>query len=293
MSLRCFAPLDGTEGFITGGVKGAFQMNLGNMVVGTVTETGAAASKFHLGDRVYGYVPLRDVQTVHEDRLKPLPEGMTPQAAVCTDPALFGFTAVRDGNVRVGDRVAIMGLGAIGLMAVQAARMCSPEVLLVSDPIEKRRNLALKLGADKAFDPTSCDVGLMIKEMTTGGVDVAIEISGVYSALHDAIRAVHYSGLVVAVGFLHGDASRLRLGEEWHVNRITMRSSMPDWENPSRDHPMWSTERAKETVARLLQSGKLTTDGILDPIVPFNEAAEALKSILEHPEDSVKMGVEF
>jgi threonine dehydrogenase-like Zn-dependent dehydrogenase len=144
------------------------------------------------------------------------------------------------------------------------------------------------------LDPTRCDVGLEIKNATDKrGVDVAIEASGSYHGLQAAIRCAHYSGLVVTLGYYRGEGIGLRLGEEWHHNRITLLSSMPVWENPSRDHPMWNNERVDAVLARLMQAGKLSGEGLVQPIVPFDEVVEAYKMIDEHPEQSIKFGVRY
>ncbi|MBA7468022.1 hypothetical protein ES707_03263 [subsurface metagenome] len=144
------------------------------------------------------------------------------------------------------------------------------------------------------FDPGSCDVGLEIKKATQEkGVDVAIEMSGSYAALHDAIRSVHYSGLVVTTSFHQAEAGALRLGEEWHLNRITIRSSMPVWGNPSRDYPMWHDRRLEDADFRLMVNSKLTTKGIITPVWPFEKSVEAYKFIDEHLERCIKLGITY
>lgn len=287
-----------------------FPLPLGNMSVGTVTEVGRKVSRFEVGDKVYGHLPIRETHIVGENRIVPeemslgtgsrehqihmLPEGMSPQEAVCLDPAHFALAAIRDANVRLGEKVAVFGLGAIGLMTIQMARLSGAELVFASDPLPNRRKLAQEYGADEVLDPTSCDVGFEIKK-TTGkkGVDVAIEVSGSYAALQDAIRSVHYSGLVVTASFYQGQASTLRLCEEWHLARITMRSSMPVWGNPNRDYPMWDDRRLEDTVFRLMGNKKLTADGMITPTYPFEKSVEAYKFINEHPDQCIKLGITY
>jgi len=220
--------------------------------VGTVIETGKKVTRVKVGDRVYGHLPIRETHTVNEDGKFPggfgagsrerqihiLPEGMSPHEAVCLDPAHFALAAVRDANVRLGEKVAIFGLGAIGLMAIQMVKLSGAQLVFASDLFANRRNLAKKYGADEVFDPTNCDVGFEIKKATNKkGVDVAIDTSGSYAALQDAIRSVHYSGLVVTTSFYQGQGNALHLGKEYHLTRVTIRSSMPVWGNPDRDYP--------------------------------------------------------
>lgn len=290
--------------------KPLFPRPLGNMSVGRVIEIGRKAKKFKVGDKVYGHLPIRETHTVSEHgivaeemslgmgsrecQIHILPEGMNFQETVCLDPAHFALGAVRDANIRLGEKVAVFGLGAIGLMAIQMARLSGAELVFASDPLPNRRNLAQKYGADEVFDPTNHDVGFKIKKATgKKGVDVAIEVSGSYAALHDAIRSVHYSGLVVTASFYQEQANALRLGEEWHMTRTTMRSSMPVWGNPSRDYPMWDDRRLEDTVFRLMRNKKLIVEGIITPIYPFEKSVEAYKFIDEHPDGCIKLGITY
>ncbi|MGQ9630679.1 MAG: zinc-dependent alcohol dehydrogenase [bacterium] len=270
-----------------------FPMNLGNMTVGTVVDVGEGVSRFKVGDRVFGYLPIRETHTVSEDRVELAPEGMAPEAIVYRDPAEFALAALRDGNVRLGDRVAVFGMGAIGLMAVQMARLSGASPVIAVDPLPNRQECARRCGADLVLDPSKVDAGYEIRMATGGkGADVAIEVSGSYSALHHAIRGVGFGGTVVVTSFYHGEAKGLRLGEEWHFNRINMVSSR-NISDPNRDHPRWDSVRVRNTAFDLLREGKLKVEGLVDPIVPFSEVAEAYKFCDEHPEKSIKLGVTY
>jgi threonine dehydrogenase-like Zn-dependent dehydrogenase len=270
-----------------------FPLHLGNMAVGVVTEVGPDATRWGVGDRVFGHLPIRETQTVEEGRLHSVPDGMGPEAIVYLDPAEFALGAVRDANIRLGDTVAIFGMGAIGLMAAQMARLSGAEWVAVIDPLPLRREAALEHGATVAYDPFQLDVALEIKTtLPRPGVDVAIEASGAYQALHEAIRCTHFGGRVVPLAFYCGEAAGLRLGEEWHMNRVDMISTRA-CSDPNRDHPMWDDRRLIETALRLLRDGKLSAEGLVTPIVSIDEAADAYRDIDEHPERSIKMGVRF
>lgn len=66
---------------------------------------------------------------------------------------------MRDGHVRIGDAVAVFGMGAIGLMAVQLAKLAGAHPVIAVDPLPLRRKVALECGADLVLDPSSEDAG--------------------------------------------------------------------------------------------------------------------------------------
>ena len=177
-------------------------MRPGNMWVGTVTETGEGVEGIEIGPRIAGYGPFKSTHTLKPEEALLMPERMTWKEAVCYDPAQFAMGGVRDGNVRLGDNVVVSGLGAIGLIAAQMAKLAGARMVIVCDPIEKRRQVALENGADYAIDSANADVGLEIKKLTDKrGADVIIETSGNYNALQQAIRGVADNGNVALVGW--------------------------------------------------------------------------------------------
>ncbi len=298
-----------------------FPRPLGNMAVGVVTEIGPDVTRFQPGDRVFGHFPIRETQTVDDTNADPLPEGMSAEAAVCLDPAVMAM-AMRDARIGLGDRVAVFGLGAIGLMAIQLARLAGAGHVVAVDPIAARRQVALDLGADVALDPLAGDgdAGLAIRRRTAPadqasrqrppaprllggyreaptiaaelGVDVAVEVSGSSRALHHAIRATRFGGTVCVLSFYGGEAAGLRLGEEFHVNRLQLVSARAE-SLPMRDAPGWSLARLVEVAFSWLASGRLRADGIITPVVPFAESAAAYREIDDHPERSIKLGIRF
>lgn len=284
-SLRLFRPASG---------KGLYPCNLGSWLVGVVVETGSAVRKFKAGDRVHGGLAHRPTNVCKEEVLYPLKAGVTSETALFTDPAIFALQAVHDAQIKVGDAVAVFGMGALGLLAVQIARMNGAEQVFAVDVLPSRLELARQLGADEALDASAVDAGLEIKQRTGGrGVDVAIEISGAYSALQAAIRAVHPGGLLVTASYFKGSGHQLSLGAEWHHNRLTLISSMPVWGMPHRSYPMWDLKRIESTALRLLESGRLVVEPFIGKRFPYTQAAEAYRFIDERPGDAVKVLLDY
>ena len=288
------APKRGTEMTMYYGLRGAgFPQGLGNMCVGKVSEIGSEVEGVEIGERVAGYGHLKETHTWNAQRILKMNERMTWKEAVCYDPAHFALAAVRDGQVRVGDRVAVFGLGALGLMSQQFAKIAGADFVAVVDPIEGRRAVAEKTGADLVLDSTACNVGEALKEATGGlGVDVAIETSANYHALDDAIRSVAFEGTVVVVGWAKECKGGLDLGAVAHFNIPNLIFARAN-SDPNRDHPRWSFGRIIDTCWKWLSEGRFDCEDIVAPVVPFADAAAAYEEMDNHPERSVKLGVSF
>jgi threonine dehydrogenase-like Zn-dependent dehydrogenase len=161
--------------------------------------------------------------------------------------------------------------------------------VIVVDPIPTRLALAVQLGADVAVNPMEADAGLAIKQATGGlGVDVAIELSGSYAALQQAVRCVQREGLVVAASYYGDTSGRVDFSREWHHNRVTLRSSMPVWGCTHRSHPMWDLARLERTVMTLLASQALQVTPLIGARFPFEQAAEAYRLIDQPGSDCIK-----
>ena len=144
---------------------------------------------------------------------------------------------------------------------------------------------------DPATDPP---VGLQIRERNgDAGVDVAIEVSGLDRGLQGALAAAGLGGTVVAAGFYQGGAANVRLGEEFHHNRLSLIASVGAWGAPSRHAPLWDRRRMLDTATRLLYTDRVVVDGLLGRTFRFDEAPAAYQWLDEHPRDAVKVALAY
>lgn len=283
------------EGAARGIVFGEFQ--LGNMVVGSICEIGENVTEYELGDQVCTYGPIMEtviVNAVDNYKLRKMSEGSSWKNAVYYDPAQFAMSGVRDANVRAGDYVVVVGLGAIGQIAIQLAKRAGASIVIGVDPISHRCDIALKNGADYCFDPTSCDLGYEIKKLTDKlGADSIIETSGNSGALQAALRGIAYGGTISYVAFAKPFPEGFNLGREAHFNNAKIVFSRGSSE-PNPDYPRWSRKRIENTCWELLMNGYLNCEDLIEPVVSFNEVAESYMEFVDQkPELSIKMGVHF
>ena len=133
---------------------------VGSIIRGRVQEV----SDWKVGDRVISFLDVSETNTIIAQRQDywagpPLwLDGciwhlgdIDPLLALCFEPAFVSFHCIRESNVRFGDTVAVIGLGAIGLLAVRIAALTGAEQIFAVDPLPNRRELALDYGAHYAF----------------------------------------------------------------------------------------------------------------------------------------------
>ncbi len=282
--------------FVAADTKMSYPRPLGYEWVGRVVEIGPESVGYSVGDLVHLPRPHRESQIFTADGHSPgawdlkLPTGMNPEHAAMVQSATIVLQAVHDARIRIGDRVAVFGLGALGLIACQLLRLNGAGWVVGVDPIEGRRKLAERFGVELTLDPTACDPGREIRSGdAANAVDVAIEISGSYAALQQAIRSVRSGGHVVAAGYYQGGAGELRLGEEWAHNRVSMVASMQGWGNVHRDYPLWDRMRVRSTAAGLLDSRKIEVENLITHRIPFGRAEEAYRLLDEGKSDMLKI----
>ena len=141
-----------------------------------------------------------------------MPPKMTWEEGAALEPLCVGLHAVRRAEVRVGDRVAIVGVGAIGMMTLLCVQCCSPGKVMVTDPNPGKRDMALRCGADVAIDPARQDPVNQVRRLTDGvGADVVFIAVEVESALRQALDLCRPMGsLVIIAAFFQGGALEAR-----------------------------------------------------------------------------------
>jgi threonine dehydrogenase-like Zn-dependent dehydrogenase len=260
---------------------------MGSMVVGRVDWAGENAGGLQPGEQVFAWAPIADVHVLPAASVKRL-GNLTPEQALCIDPASFALGGVLDGAIAQGETVLVTGLGAIGLFVIQYCVARSARVVAASS-FEERRHLAKTFGASNVYDTRAeSDVARTIKQHI-GGVDAAIECSGSLETLTMAMRAARQCGRIVCVGFY--GAGAINLGEEFFHNRLTLMASLPalSWNNPVRGTPALYAKDLQELVALDLAAGTITPRGILSPTLSFGDAEHAVTLIADEPQRVIKV----
>src|ERR687884_714058 len=155
--------------------------------------------------------------------LRRVPEGMSDEAALFAGDVMgTGWHAVDQAGIRPGDSAAVLGLGPVGLCAVQAAKAAGAAKVVAIDSVPDRLALAESFGAE-AVHLTEGDPRGAVKAATEGrGVDAAIDAVGHPDALELACRVTRKAGTVSAIG-VYAERVEVHMGVVW-IKALTLRT---------------------------------------------------------------------
>jgi alcohol dehydrogenase len=182
---------------------------LGNKIDGTQAE--------------YVRIPFADTS------LYPIPSGVDEDTLVLFSDILpTGFeTGVLKGQIKLGDIVAIVGAGPIGLATLLTAQFYAPAEIIMIDIDDYRLEVAKRLGATQTINDKDGKAAARILEMTNQkGVDVAIEAVGTPESFETCQAIIAPGGFIANIG-VHGKSVTLHLEELWHQN-ITLTTALVD-----------------------------------------------------------------
>ncbi len=267
--------------------------NLGYEEVGEIIEVGAEV-ELPIGTRLFGTWGHRTHYVANLDYVRPrlMPAGADPVFGIFSHLGAIALNGVHDADLKLGDTVAIFGMGALGQLVALMARRSGAKVIAV-DLHDSRLEMAKSLGADVTLNAARDTPAETIKAMTNGlGADVCIEVSGSTQALHEAIRSAAYSARVVAMGFFQGEAKGLYLGDEFHHNRINLVCSQISGVSPETSY-RWNKLRLWQTAVRLQAEGWFDARPLITHRAPFEQASALYQLLDERPNEVVLAMLEF
>ncbi len=194
--------------------------------------------------------------------LRKVPAGMSADVALFAGDVMgTGFHAVADAGVRPGDAVAVLGLGPVGLCAVQAARATGAAHVLAVDSVPERLAMAESFGA-LPVHLSEQDVKAVVRDATDGrGVDACIDAVGDPRALEMAIRLARAGGSVQCIG-VYAERAEVHMGLLW-LKSLTLRGGQAN------------VVRHVDRVLAMLAAGVLDPSPLVSRHMPLDEAPEA------------------
>lgn len=262
---------------------------LGYSAAGVVTEVAPGVTVLRVGDRVAvagaGAANHADELVIPELLAAPIPAGVSFDEASVVAIGAIALQGVRRAGVELGERVVVIGCGVLGLLAVQMLRAAGCRVL-ACEPDAARRQMALDLGAEAAFDSGAEDVVRKVVDSCDGwGCDAVLIAAATDSSapVHQAFRMCRRRGRVVLVGVAGNEYDRT----EMYTRELDFRISTSygpgrydeAYERLGRDYPpayvRWTEGRNMAAFLDLVARGAVRVAPMLGGRFPVDRAAEA------------------
>ena len=213
--------------------------------------------------------------------------GIDSLDAAFTVIAAMGLQGVRKLRLEIGESAMIIGLGLLGMFAVQAAALSGAVPVIVSDFDKKRRDLALSLGADYAFAPDEAHLPEKIREITYGlGANGVVEVTGSAKALQQALTYVAREGRVSLLGCTRVSDAPIDFYQYVHQRGVSLIGAHTYVRPSHESRPgYWTEQDDYRTLLALLARKKLQVRPIISEIVSPSKAAEVYHRLAEdkHP----------
>jgi 2-desacetyl-2-hydroxyethyl bacteriochlorophyllide A dehydrogenase len=272
---------------------------IGHEYVGTVLAAGEEVRDFAVGDRVLGCfqtacghcffcrrglfhkcdssrtfghgAALGSLQGTQAERalvpnadlvLRKVPDAMSDEVALFAGDVMgTGYHAAAESGLQAGDVAAVLGLGPVGLCAVQAAFAVGAAHVIAIDTVPERLQMATAFGA-QAVHLTEEDPRAAVREATEGrGVDACIDAVGDPRALELAIRLTRKCGTVQAIG-VYAERCEVHMGLFW-IKALNMRSGHAN------------VIGHVDSVLELMSAGRLDPGPLVTHHMRLDDAAEA------------------
>lgn len=276
---------------------------LGYSAAGEVIAVDEGNTRFRVGDRVAcGGAECAfhaELVAVPDLLASPVPDGVDGWQAAYTTLTSISMQAVRQADVRLGDRVLVMGQGLVGQLATSLLAASGARVMGV-DFVSSRLDVATQMGAERVVHPGQTKVEDAVREWTEGvGVDAVLLCVGGKSPApaEQAITCLRDRGTMVIVGIY--DATL-----EWktaYMKDIQVRYSRsygpgrydPQYEWGGRDYPVgyvrWTENRNFEAALHLMRSGALNLEPVTTRKAAFSDAVSVYNTLMAP--DNADIGV--
>ena len=195
------------------------------------------------------------------------------QAALFGCAVLTGVgAALNTAGVEPGSRVAVIGLGGVGLNSLLGALLVGADQAVAIDLLDSKLDLARQLGATDAFKADRPDIVDAVKEATGGGVDYALEMAGSVPALELAYKITRRGGTTVTAGLAHPDKQMSLQAVSLVAEERTLKGSYIGSCVPLRDIPRY---------IGLFKKGRLPVDRLMSERIGFEDINAAFDRLAD------------
>ena len=255
---------------------------------GVVESTGEGVTSVKPGDRVaMSWSWHKQYMSLPENQVYRIPGNVSFQDAAFAHISTFPSAAIRKCRLEFGESAIVMGLGVLGQLAVKLLRAAGAAPVIAADPVVEKREEALALGADFAFDPLAPDFAAQVKAVTESdrrthmgrkpdvGAKVAIEVTGNGAALNSVLDAVAPFARVALLGCTRDSNFTINYYRKVHAQGVSLigahTMARPDAES---SNGWWTTRDDAQSFLKLLSLGRVSLDGFVAEVHSPEECGE-------------------
>lgn len=272
-----------------------FPKTLGYCGIGRVIKIGSAVDNIAVGDRVlvyhgkhmkYNVRTVKEITKVDDDSISSLDAAFVIIAAM-------GLGGVRKLELELGESAMVMGLGLLGIFAVQFLRLSGAYPVIAADLNPARRELALKLGADYAFDPSAPDFVEQVKAATKGkGVRATVEVTGVSAAMKQALECASWMGRIALLGCTRISDCAVDYYQQVHKPGVKLIGAHNLVRPKVESYPHhWTHQDDCKAILDMIAAGRVQVAPIVSRVVSPEDCTEIFDQLCDDP--AFPMGTVF
>ncbi|MBQ9098766.1 MAG: zinc-binding alcohol dehydrogenase [Clostridia bacterium] len=268
-----------------GGMK--FPKSLGYCGVGRAIQVGTAVKSIAVGDRVLVYHGKHMKYNIRtEAEITKVENDAVPSLdAAFVIIASMGLGGVRKLEIELGESAMVMGLGLLGMFAVQFCHLSGAYPVIAADLNPDRRALALQLGADYAFDPSAPDFAEQVKAVTKGkGVRATVEVTGVSAAMKQALECASYMGRIALLGCTRISDCAVDYYQQVHRPGVKLIGAHNFVRPKVESYPHhWTHQDDCNAILELIAAGRVKVAPIVSRVVSPTQAPDIYNQLCDDP----------
>ena len=253
--------------------KAVFPREGGYSSAGIVEKVGEGVASLKVGDKVaLSWSSHCQMLNISQENVHKLYEEISFEDAALFHIGTFSLAAIRKCRLEIGESAIVMGMGVLGLAALPLLQLSGASPIIAVDPMKEKREKALQCGADYALDPYAPDFAETVKGLTDGGVNVAIEVTGIGKALDSVLDCMARHGRVALLGCTRNSDFTIDYYHKVHgtgvmlVGAHTSARPLVDSSNG-----WWTQKDDVKTLMKLTRYGRLNLASMIDEVYsPMN-----------------------
>jgi len=215
---------------------------------------------------------------VKAERLHALPDSMSFKAGATVEPLANCVYAIQQSGLKIGDSVAVIGAGTIGLMTIQALKVAGAGSIYVIEPVESKQKKALELGAEKVLKPNAWNK--IVRLTNKIGPDHVFDCVGLPETYMTSMNLVKRGGQITLIG-IHAEPFEMKGFMQLMLKNISMKGVFS------------FNQEVFATSLNLIAESKVNVDPIITKTIKIEEVPAMFKTLANPPHEEINVLVEL